>query len=56
LLTPGSYTLDVYKPGYHREIRQITVNKGDPVQTIDFQMLKAANIVYAGCLIDDDFS
>lgn len=55
-LTPGTHTLEVYFPGYRKEIRQITVNEGDPMQTIDFQMVRAADIVYFTSMVDDDMS
>ncbi len=53
-LTPGTYTLEIYNPGYLREIRQITILEGDAIQIIDFQLKKDADIAYSNCIIDDD--
>jgi len=51
-LTPGDYTLEVYAPGYTKEMRDIAISANDPVQTIDFPLQRARDIIYAGSSVN----
>jgi hypothetical protein len=53
-LIPGNYTIEVYKPGYQKEIRSLAISPNDTMLEVNFQLAPDADIVYNSLKIDDD--
>lgn len=53
-LVPGNYKIEVYKPGYRKEIRSLAVSPNDTMQVLNFQLAPDADIVYNSVTFDDD--